>query len=155
MARPRKQLNVKTIETLAMRMVPVADMALILDCSKRTLEVRYLAVIEQGRAKARKSLLSTQFSVAMGGNVAMLIWLGKQCLGQKDRQILGHEGQMAVTFADFIRASLVGNGSKTEKTADGGATGVQPDTVGGVCESRLAVDTAAGQRGRDRFNPVS
>lgn len=34
----------------------------------------------------RTKLLQKQFDVAMQGNVAMLIWLGKQHLDQKDKQ---------------------------------------------------------------------
>lgn len=36
-------------------------------------------------SKMRVKLLQKQFEVAMGGNVSMLIWLGKQVLGQTDK----------------------------------------------------------------------
>jgi len=39
---------------------------------------------ENGRGLAKISLRRAQFRSAMGGNAAMLIWLGKQFLGQKD-----------------------------------------------------------------------
>ena len=37
-------------------------------------------------AKKRYKLREKQYELAMAGNVAMLIWLGKNELGQKDRQ---------------------------------------------------------------------
>lgn len=36
------------------------------------------------KSKGRISLAAKQLEVAMGGNIAMLIWLGKQWLGQKE-----------------------------------------------------------------------
>lgn len=38
----------------------------------------------------RVNLLKKQYDVAMSGNVTMLIWLGKNELGQKDKHELDH-----------------------------------------------------------------
>lgn len=39
----------------------------------------------------RINLLKKQYDVAMAGNVSMLIWLGKQHLGQSDKQEVSHD----------------------------------------------------------------
>jgi hypothetical protein len=37
-----------------------------------------------------------QFKAAEAGNPTMLIWLGKQYLGQSDKQDLNHEGGLSI-----------------------------------------------------------
>lgn len=61
------------------------------DTIERRLKEKYgddMTFAEYRRQKAgklRATLLAKQWDVAMGGNVSMLIWLGKNYLGQKDR----------------------------------------------------------------------
>lgn len=43
------------------------------------------------REKGNSMLLNKQFQIAMTGNVTMLIWLGKQRLGQKEPKVLNEE----------------------------------------------------------------
>jgi hypothetical protein len=45
-------------------------------------------------AKVRTNLASKQYQVAMSGNVSMLIWLGKQWLGQKDKHEISEEASL-------------------------------------------------------------
>ena len=52
------------------------------------MEGRYPSVIKRGRARLRQSLRRAQIKSALSGNATMLIWLGKQYLGQSDRQLL-------------------------------------------------------------------
>ena len=42
-------------------------------------------MIKRGRARLRKSLRRAQIRSALSGNSTMLVWLGKQYLGQSDR----------------------------------------------------------------------
>lgn len=60
-------------------------MAAVLNCSVDTLGRRFAEVIEKGRKQGNMSLKRKQYEVAMGGNVTMLIWLGKQRLDQTDK----------------------------------------------------------------------
>jgi hypothetical protein len=77
-----------------------AEMAAVLDCSKDTLERRYKEVIENGRLRRNASLRRKQYEVATGGNPTMLIWLGKQFLGQKDQ--VEHSGELDSTVHHVI-----------------------------------------------------
>jgi hypothetical protein len=54
-----------------------------------------LEAIERGRGRGRASLRRQQWALAQKGNATMLIWLGKQLLGQKDKsehEVTGREG---------------------------------------------------------------
>tara|TARA_R110000751_G_scaffold289919_1_gene396229 strand:- start:5797 stop:6225 length:429 start_codon:yes stop_codon:yes gene_type:complete len=57
----------------------------------------------KGRGGRRLSLKRAQWKSAMGGNVAMLIWLGKQDLGQSDK---GTDGEDAIEMATKITIAL-------------------------------------------------
>ena len=52
------------------------------------------AAILEGRASGRMSLRRAQYRKAMDGNPAMLIWLGKQVLGQRERVDLENMDEM-------------------------------------------------------------
>ena len=62
------------------------DIAEICHCSTSTLTRHFEQHLIKGRAELRRSLRQTQIDKALGGNVVMLIWLGKQYLGQSDKQ---------------------------------------------------------------------
>ena len=61
------------------------EIATIVGCSESVLLERYRDVVHEGWSQMRRSLRRKQLEVAMQGNVGMLIWLGKQYLGQKDK----------------------------------------------------------------------
>lgn len=85
MARPRLSIDPAQVEELAAIMCTQAEMATVLGCSVKTLERRFGRAIEKGKARAATSLRRKQWQLAEKGNVTMLIWLGKQYLGQSDR----------------------------------------------------------------------
>jgi hypothetical protein len=59
--------------------------------SKRDNKVDFSAFSQQKKAQGNDLLRRKQFEVAMTGNVSMLIWLGKNRLGQTDRQAISAE----------------------------------------------------------------
>ncbi len=84
MARPKKVVDEKQIYQLAAINCSNEEIATIMRVDKRTIERRFAAVIKEGRENGKMSLKRKQFDVAMKGNVSMLIWLGKNMLGQRD-----------------------------------------------------------------------
>lgn len=70
-----------------------AEIANVMGCSVDTLERRikeyfgitFAEYFDQKAAKGRASLRRKQFAAALRGNTTMLIWLGKQVLGQRDK----------------------------------------------------------------------
>lgn len=85
MGRPRIQIDEKQLEELAGIGCTTPEMATIMGVSEDTLERRFAGVIEKGRANRNMSLRRQQVIIANTGNVSMLIWLGKQLLGQSDK----------------------------------------------------------------------
>jgi hypothetical protein len=52
-----------------------------------TLKYNFAEYIAKGRAELKRRLRAAQLKVAMGGNATMLIWLGKNILGQSDNPL--------------------------------------------------------------------
>jgi len=85
--RPRKHnLDTKQVEQLAGFGCTDTEIASFFDMSRTTLERNYEHYITKGRESGKIRLRQYQWASAKAGNVAMLIWLGKQMLGQADKQ---------------------------------------------------------------------
>lgn len=95
MARPRKQIDEKAVEALASCGGTLEEIAAKLDCSVDTLSRRFADTIKRGREIGRISLRGKQYEKAMKGDTGLLIWLGKQMLGQRDKSEIN-----LTTFSD-------------------------------------------------------
>ena len=98
MGRPPIEIDEAQLKQLASIGLSSGEMAAVLDCSIDTLERNYMEVMETGRQMRNASLKRSQFAMATAGNATMLIWLGKQYLGQKDK--LEHSG--GVTLESLV-----------------------------------------------------
>lgn len=78
-----------------------AEIAYILQISEAHLRRRYRQALDQGRARLRLSLRRKQLQLARKGSVPMLIWLGKQYLGQSDRQVV-HQAQRVEVVEEVV-----------------------------------------------------
>jgi hypothetical protein len=70
-----------------------------------------------------------QLKSANGGNVAMLIWLGKQYLGQKDKQEIASDGDNTLTITKRIvtqHAKVGSNNGNGNGHAKGNGNGAAP-----------------------------
>lgn len=102
MARPKKKIDEKLVKDLASIMCTMIEIASICGCSVDTLERRFADVIKEGQNIGKTSLRRWQYLAAQKGNVTMLIWLGKQFLGQKDRQeteITSYDNTVVLSYA--------------------------------------------------------
>ena len=89
--RPKKyNLDTKQVEQLASFGCTDTEIASFFDMSRTTLERNYEHYITKGRESGKIRLRQYQWAAAKKGNVAMLIWLGKQILGQSDKQEINH-----------------------------------------------------------------
>ena len=85
--RPKKyKLDTKQVEQLAGFGCTDTEIASFFDISRTTLERNYEHYLTKGRESGKIRLRQYQWSAAKKGNVAMLIWLGKQLLNQSDKQ---------------------------------------------------------------------
>ena len=94
---PRKVIDMNLLEKLALIQCTDGEISAVLGISVDTLSDRekdtpaFADIIKKGRLEGRKSLRRAQWAVALGDkenkpNPTMLIWLGKQYLGQTDKQ---------------------------------------------------------------------
>ena len=85
MARPPKDVDEPTLMKLASLGLTTSEIAAVLGVHVRTLENNFAAEMAEGKEMCKASVRRKQFELAMAGNPTMLIWLGKQILGQKER----------------------------------------------------------------------
>jgi len=91
--RPRKPFDLSKAEKDAADFCTAEEIAALQSISVDTLELRikeagysgFTEFFKKYSAPARQSLRRKQYKLAQKGNVALLIWLGKQYLEQTDR----------------------------------------------------------------------
>jgi len=86
MARPRIELDEKQIANYAKLGCSNREIAAMLGVNEGTIRKRYSALLDKSRAERITVIRGWQYEAAKKGNVTMLIWLGKQDLGQSDKQ---------------------------------------------------------------------
>ena len=87
MGRPKKyNIDPLEVEKLAGLGCTNTEIAEFFGCSKDLIGKSYSTNVEKGKENGKIRLRQWQMKAAQKGNVAMLIWLGKQMLGQTDKQ---------------------------------------------------------------------
>lgn len=109
MGRPKIDIDSIQVEKLAELGCKNTEIADYFGCSPQTIEDRFQPQLTKGRSAVRMSLRRWQLESAKRGNVAMLIWLGKQMLGQQDKtelvlskvpdEVLAEEAQRRLAHA--------------------------------------------------------
>jgi hypothetical protein len=90
--RPRAQINLEQVKTLAGLSCTEPEIASVIGINYATWKrhkqqnPELEEMIEQGKLTGNASLRRKQWETAMDGNVTMQIWLGKNRLGQSDKQ---------------------------------------------------------------------
>jgi hypothetical protein len=88
--KPPVSIDPRLVENSAAIGCTVEEIAAVLGIGRRTLYDRLetdpelAAVLERGRDTGKATLRRLQWQEANKGNATMLIWLGKQTLGQRD-----------------------------------------------------------------------
>ena len=92
--RPPIEIDYGKCEKLARIMCTHSEIAEVIGVSLSTLEhdPEFLQVHKRGIEAGKASLRRMQWKSAEGGNVTSQIWLGKQYLGQSDKQEVEHAG---------------------------------------------------------------
>lgn len=95
MARPKKhKIPTEKIEQLSSFGCSNREIASYFGCSESLLSKSYSSFLAKGRDKGKIRLRQLQWKAAENGSHTMLIWLGKQLLGQRDR----HEVELVKPF---------------------------------------------------------
>ena len=127
--RPEIDVDIRKLRKWARAGCTLRELAQKLGITLSTLQERlerpeYKGAYERAQGEMIISLRSKQVAMALGGNVTMLIWLGKQYLGQRDQLLhsgTGPNGEIVVSEAkaalkaefDAIHAKLAGTDSST------------------------------------------
>jgi len=84
---PRPKLTVQEVQVKqwALAQCSLEEIAACTGISKRVLALKYKARIAKWNSQGQKEIKLQQFAMAISGNVQMLIWLGKQHLGQAEK----------------------------------------------------------------------
>ena len=93
MARPLKEVDRKNFEKLCELQCTKEEICGFFELTDKTLEswckrtynVGFSEVFKQKRGNGKIALRRAQFQTAERGNATMLVWLGKQYLGQRDQ----------------------------------------------------------------------
>ena len=86
MARPKKyDLDTDQVEKLAGFGCTNTEIASFFGCDESLIRKSYSEFLTKGREKGKIRLRQLQWRQAERGNTSMLIWLGKQVLGQTDK----------------------------------------------------------------------
>ena len=102
------------LEALAERGLTQDDCAAVLGISVDTIQRNHRDVYNLGLQKCKASLRRKQFEMALAGNVTMLVWLGKNLLGQSDKhELTGKDGAPLIPDVDReeIIGKLIGSGA--------------------------------------------
>jgi hypothetical protein len=141
--RPVIQISLDDVRKLAAMGCTDAELAAFFECSVKTIERRrsvddaFRDAFEMGRAIGHTSLRRLQWQAANNGNTQMLIWLGKQLLGQRDfraMEISGRDGgPVEMNWSDLIRSIAEGRKANGELAApDAAQLGDGTDSEGNL-----------------------
>ena len=100
--RPKLDIDVEQVKRLARLHCSMQEMADFFGCHRDTLHNNFSAEIDKGRSEGNISLRRKQWQVAVeNGNPVMLIWLGKQMLGQRN-EIIESDSNTPLPIYDII-----------------------------------------------------
>lgn len=96
----KKQFNInpKHVEKMASFGCTQGEIAGVYGCSENLISTSYSQPYNKGREHMKVRLRKKQLQVALRGSYAMLIWLGKQMLGQREppHEVVGKGGEALV-----------------------------------------------------------
>ncbi len=100
----KKEIDWELVEKLASIMCTQEEIAYVVGVSVDTLSRRkeFAEVIKKGQAKGKASLRRMQWKSAENGNATMQIWLGKQWLGQVEKQEINTDGSITINIIRTI-----------------------------------------------------
>ncbi len=121
MGRPKIEVDLEMVESLARVGCTDEEIAreigiCVASLRNRKKEQDFLAALKKGRNGAMISIRRAQFIAGVeNGNVTMLIWLGKQMLGQRDRHEVEVTDELLLERLRQIRAEAEAKASAEEK----------------------------------------
>ena len=96
----------------------MSDTTLTRRIAERKIEgvTNFEALYKKHQGEGKASLRREQWKAAQGGNPTMLVWLGKQVLGQKDRQEVDNTSSDGSMSMEGLFASINARRAETDET---------------------------------------
>ena len=102
--RPKKQIDQEVFEGLCEIQCTKDEMCSVFNCDEKTITrwckdtygEGFSDIYKKKSETGKTSLRRMQWKAAKGGNTTMLVWLGKQYLGQRDKkqtELTGKDGE--------------------------------------------------------------
>jgi hypothetical protein len=85
---------------------------------RETIKYNFSDLIAKGRSETKQSLRRAQIALALKGNATMLIWLGKNMLGQQENPINNEENIILPWNNDLVE-DTDGTEPSTERSSPG------------------------------------
>jgi hypothetical protein len=79
---------------------PLSDIARYFDVPKETLYGHFKVMIDEEKERTKQKLRAKQLDEAYNGNTTLLIWLGKQMLGQTDQGPKDDDDKLPLPWKD-------------------------------------------------------
>jgi hypothetical protein len=104
--RPKLDIDPEQVTRLARLHCTMQEMASFFGCHIDTLRDNFSNEIDKGRSEGNISLRRKQWQMAVEkGNVVMLIWLGKQMLGQRN-EIIESDSNIPLPIYDIVEEKI-------------------------------------------------
>lgn len=121
--RPKKIIDQEQFEKLCGLQCTLDEFCCYFDCDDKTLEkwckttykMNFSEIFKIKKGKGKISLRRKQFEVALSGNPTMLIWLGRNMLGQTDK----YEIEQTVSVDDGFLDALKGTATEDWNEEEG------------------------------------
>ena len=114
--RVKKEIPIeKQVEKLASYGLTNKEISEALGYDDSTLKRKFENFLTKGKANLKQRLKRKQIDVALAGNVSMLIWLGKNYLGQADK--IDENGEYEIVInSKTIESEMSNDKSQKKKT---------------------------------------
>ena len=120
MARPKKYIiDTDELEKLASYGCTTREMADFFGCPENVISGSYQEFTTKGRNALKKRLRMAQIKSALGGNVTMMIWLGKNYLDQTDKtetELSVSANEIAKKFSEMVSSAGTGRAASGNKS---------------------------------------
>ena len=95
------------VEKLAKLWCSWEEMSDFFGVPANTLKYNFSDIVAKGRSETKQGLRRAQLKLALSGNATMLIWLGKNILGQQESPQTTNKGVLPWTEDDEDTAKLI------------------------------------------------
>jgi hypothetical protein len=110
--RPEKEYDLVYVQRAASMGCTMEEIATLCGMTRATFyqhmerHPKLKQIVEHGRVEGKFRLRALQWQGCEAGNSAMLIWLGKQLLGQKDNHVISGDPDRPVTYVVHMPAPI-------------------------------------------------